>query len=219
MATTADKPRNVYARKLAVMAKCGEITPDKKHPAHGFMYVSIQTLSNHLRKFCVEEGLDITSSEADGRLVFTLTNVDDPSDNIISIWPVVAGDKGYAYSHKYPLMRLFLVGDGEENDEAEMATKSGAAATQSARTAVAPAKQSIPAITAVRGGPCPICAEEHILNRKGGPAHFWTRDGRTQCDGMQDGRWVNHGMVDDRPLTGVGAATRAQASTEEIPWE
>ena len=133
MTATAEKSRNVYHRKLAVMARCKDIKPDKVHPHHKFEFISIQSVSNHLRAFCVEEGLDITPSIEAGELVLTLTNVDKPDEQIVSRWPVVEGDKGYAYTVKYPEVRVFLIGDGEENDEAEMANKSGHAATTQAQ--------------------------------------------------------------------------------------
>jgi hypothetical protein len=120
---------NVYQRKLAVMKRCGGIEPDKVH-FQKFDYISIQHLSNSLREYLIAEGLDVTTGIVDGEVLVTLTNVDNPHDQIVSSWPVIEADKGWAYSVKYPLIRLFLVGDGEENDEAEMATKSGETATK-----------------------------------------------------------------------------------------
>lgn len=114
--------RNVHQRKLAVMKRCGAIVPDKDH-ALKFRYVSIQALSNHLREFCVEAGLGIDVRIVDNEVIVRLTNVDEPTDVIESTWPVMAADKGFAYSVKYPLMRTFLIGDGEENDEASMANQ------------------------------------------------------------------------------------------------
>lgn len=125
--------RNVWQRKLAVMKRCGAIAPDKRHPHHGFDYVSIQTLENHLREFLVAEGLDVTATVEDGSVAIWLTNVDEPTDQIVSRWPIVADDKGWAYSVKYPLMRLFHVGDGDEGDEKEMADKSARTATEQAQ--------------------------------------------------------------------------------------
>jgi hypothetical protein len=106
--------RNVYQRKRAVMERCGAIKLDKKHPHHKFEYVSIQNLSNSLRAFMVEAGLECVPSVQDGYLTIELVNVDKPEERIISSWPLAPDDKGFAYSIKYPLMRLFLVGDGEE---------------------------------------------------------------------------------------------------------
>ena len=121
--------RNVWQRKLAVMKRCSAIVPDKRHPHHGFEYVSIQALENHLREFLVAEGLDVTATLEDGSLVLILTNVDQPTDQIVSRWPIVAEDKGWAYTVKYPLMRTFHVGDGDEGDEKEMADRSARTAS------------------------------------------------------------------------------------------
>lgn len=54
----------------------------------------------------------------------SLVNVDDPSDRVVTRWPTAQGDKAWAYSTKYPLVRVFLIGDGAENDEATMADAS-----------------------------------------------------------------------------------------------
>lgn len=124
----ASPPLNVYQRKLRVMAAL-DIKPDKRHSL-GFEYVSIQHLSNQLRTLCAKEGLDVEITFPDndpGYIDIYLVNVDVPSDTIYTRWPVIEGDKGWAYTVKYPLVRLFLVGDPEENDEAEMAEKSGSA--------------------------------------------------------------------------------------------
>lgn len=125
MGVMAGKPalpsRNVHQRKLAVMARCGAIVPDKTH-ALKFDYLSIQTVSNHLREFCVEEGLDVQASIGED-LELSLINADDPRDRSVTHWPIVANDKGFAYTVKFPLVRLFLIGDGDENDEADMANQ------------------------------------------------------------------------------------------------
>ena len=146
MTAAADKTRNVYQRKLAVMRRCSAIKPDKTHPHHRFDYVSIQNLENHLREFCAEEGLDVQPSISDGVVTLTLTNADKPDEQIVSSWPVVDGDKGWAFSVKFPLVRTFHVGDGEENDEADMANKSAqAASTQAQRGTSTGATPAAPA--------------------------------------------------------------------------
>ena len=149
--------KNVHARKLAVMQKCSAITPDKVHAHHGFPYISVQAISNHLRQFAVEEGLDIIASVGDLMTMIELVNVDQPDDRIVAHFPLVEDDKAWAYSIKFALIRLFLIGDGEEGDEAEMATRSGAT-NGSARRATpapgpsgaAPARQAPPVTTASR---------------------------------------------------------------------
>ena len=150
-ATNGEKPRNVYQRKLAVMGRCKEISPDKTHPHHHFEYVSIQNVENHLREFCIAEGLDVTPSVENGDVVVTLTNVEKPDEQIVTRWPVVEGDKGWAYSVKYPLMRIFHVGDGEENDEKEMADKSARTTQRSRQEPPAPAR-------AETGRPTPVAS-------------------------------------------------------------
>lgn len=122
------KTRTVFERKLAVMKRCSEIAPDKKHPKFGFYYNSIQQVSNKLREYAVAEGLDISVDfppEHPGYTRVTLT-CSDSSDEMEKFYPIAPDDKGLAYSTKYPLIRLFLIGDGEENDEAEMAARSSA---------------------------------------------------------------------------------------------
>jgi hypothetical protein len=162
--TSSPSPAGVRAeglhnRKLRVMARCSEIAPDKTHPAHKFQYVSIQNLSNHLRRFCAEEGLDIVTSITDGTVVVELINADKPDEKSVSTWPVVAGDKGFAFSIKFPLMRLFLIGDGEENDEAELASASGRAAVRPLPPARATPPANAPAAPMVRpNAPTPATA-------------------------------------------------------------
>ncbi|MGH7722079.1 MAG: hypothetical protein ACRENL_04480 [Candidatus Dormibacteria bacterium] len=122
--------RTVHERKLAVMAKCGAISRDASYVVQGrkVEYVSITHLCDSLRRFCVEEGLDVISSIHDGEVTVTLVNAAAPEQTIVSTWPVVAQDRGWSYSIKYPLIRLFLVGDGEE-DDASGAQHSAAAAS------------------------------------------------------------------------------------------
>lgn len=124
--------RNVHQRKLGVMKRCAAITPDSKYNGQTkdgrpirFEYLSVQAISNHVRSFCVEEGLDIVPSiSSDNLVVLELVNADDPEDKIVATWPLVPNDKAWAYSVKYALIRTFLIGDGEEGDEAEMADRS-----------------------------------------------------------------------------------------------
>lgn len=129
--------RNVHQRKLAVMKRCAVITPDSKYNGQTkdgrpirFEYLSVQAISNHVRGFCVEEGLDLVPSISDNLVVLELVNADQPDDKIVATWPIVPNDKAWAYSLKYALIRTFLIGDGEEGDEAEMAGHSEQAATQ-----------------------------------------------------------------------------------------
>jgi hypothetical protein len=127
--------RNIHQRRLAVMARCKAIVPDREH-FQKFRYVSIQALENRLREFIVAEGLDVVTSfdlDHPGFVQVDQVNADDPDDTLRTYWPVVDGDKGWAYTVKYPLMRLFHIGDGEEGDEAEMAKKSGQTASRSAQ--------------------------------------------------------------------------------------
>jgi hypothetical protein len=129
-APTTDS-RNVYQRKLAVMAKCETLRMRGKHDHYGFSYHTVQDLSNHLRKILVEEGLDVEFdfAEVDGFVTVVLINASDPrpEEKIISRWPIVENDKGYAYTTKFPLIRMFLIGDSEEGDEAKLAEESGKA--------------------------------------------------------------------------------------------
>lgn len=151
--------RNVYQRKLAVMAKCREVKPDKKHSI-GFEYVSIQNLSNHLRKFLVEEGLDVEFGFVEGMLNVVLVNVDRPEDKIASSWPIVENDKGYAYTTKFPLIRMFQIGDGEEGDEADLAQKSGEAAARLSK------KPNPASVTGGQAQPLPPSSREGVALKK-----------------------------------------------------
>lgn len=148
--------KNVHQRKLAVMAKCSAIVPDKIHPHHKFQYVSVQTVSNHLRKFAVEEGLDITvaPNEAGDAIVVELTNADEPEQTITRSWPMVDGDKAWSYTSKYALIRMFLIGDGEEADEADMANASSnrTRSTPATRPPATPATGNM-----ASGETCPKC--------------------------------------------------------------
>jgi hypothetical protein len=141
----------VYQRKLAVMARCSAIVPDKQH-GQGFPYISVQAISNHLREFLVEEGLDVTPSLSENHdaLRVTLTNADDPKQQIVSDWPLVDKDKAWAYTFKWALIRIFAIGDGEEGDEAELANNSGRRAQRQAdaREASAPAAPPRPRLVA-----------------------------------------------------------------------
>lgn len=189
--------RNVYQRKLAVMAKCDAIKPDAEHAGFHFTYNSVQHISNKLRQFAVEEGLDITTSAPDGHIRVVLTNSDDPADQIIADWPLVPQDKAWAYSSKYALVRIFLIGDGTEGDEAENAERSGngrahvpAPVAPRPQTAVAPypARQG----DTVEGDACPYCAHEG-LSSKYALATKGPYAGKLQCRGRrQDGSWCNH---------------------------
>jgi hypothetical protein len=144
--------RNVYERKLAVMARCKDIVPDKVHPHHKFQYNSIQQISNRLREYAVAEQLDISVDfppEHDGYVRVRLSCSGGASANgpetAVAYYPVTPDDKGLAYSTKYALIRLFLIGDGEENDEAEMADRSSAKAPQRAVTPAKVAAKETPA--------------------------------------------------------------------------
>ena len=150
---------NVHQRKLAVMRRCHALVPDKMHPAHHFPYISIQRLSNELRQFAIDEGLDIVASVDAEQMIIQLVNVDQPEQIIISRWPMVEADKAWAYSFKWALMRLFLIGDGEEGDEAEMAQRSRASTGRRAagEGGAAPAVASAKLKRTPTGRACPDC--------------------------------------------------------------
>jgi hypothetical protein len=195
--------RNVYQRKLAVMAKCGEIKPDATHAGFGFTYNSVQHISNKLRQFAVEEGLDITTSAPDGHILVVLTNADEPTDQIRAEWPLVPNDKAWAYSSKYALIRTFLIGDDTEGDEAENAAASGTTTTPT-QTAPAPRRPSTERWAGAhppkdgKGSLCPFCAAEGFETSSGGKPSFWVaakgpHAGALQCNGRTpDGGYANH---------------------------
>lgn len=69
-------------------------------------------------------------------------------------------------------------------------------------------------------GPCPDCAEEGITAASGKPAMYWPprkAGHRPQCNGIQDGVYLNHQMRPEAPLSGVGDAVRDAA--DQIPLE
>ena len=195
-AAHTNPPPNVYVRKQAVMRKCDAMKPDSQYGQEGgkvhFPYLSVQYISNQLRKFGCEEGLDITCSVSGESVVVVLTNVDDPKDQITAMWPLVPNDKAWAYSMKYALIRTFLIGDGEEGDEAENATASGHAATERRHGYPETGTQSA----------CLLCAKEGNTSTTGAPPTFRkNKFGVWQCNGRLDRLddkgeriWVNHPM-------------------------
>ena len=187
--------KNVYQRKAAVMAKCKAITLDKTHPHHGFQYTSIGNLENHLREWMVEEGLDITPTcdpERPGFIDFPLVNVDKPDEVIHSWWPIVEDDKGWAYTVKYPQMRVFHIGDGEEDRETRPQH------TQPAARPMGRSSVTAPAPTSGKGSKCPFCAELGWETSSGGTPSYWVaakgpHAGELQCNGRTpDGGYANH---------------------------
>lgn len=197
-----DRSRNVYQRKLAVMARCGEISPDATHAGFGFKYNSIQHVSNKLRTFAVEEGLDITTSVPDDHVLVVLTNVDVPSEQIEARWPLVPNDKAWAYSSKYALIRTFLIGDDTEGDEADNATSSGQA-RPAAQTAPAPRPataryEGAHPPTSGKGSLCVFCKEMGYVSSTGLQPSLWIASkgpmaGQLQCNGRTpDGGYANH---------------------------
>lgn len=214
-AVSSPPGRNVHQRKLAVMAKCDAITLDADYNGQTrdgrpirFRYVSIQSVSNHLRHFCAEEGIDVNiSASSDGTaLVLELVNADTPSEKIVSTWPIVAGDKAWAYTTKYALVRTFLIGDGEENDEADMAARSGetshppGSVRQGREASSATANQGTPPPARSGGtrplGECVDCKEEGFTAKDGRPAVYWPgRDGKpARCNGYEGTTYLNHTM-------------------------
>jgi len=154
--------RNVHQRKLAVMRHLSGLGPDKVYDGVSkrtgtrvrFPYISIQAVSNALRQAAVEEGLDVLVQPQPqaGSILVELVNADDPKDRIVSEWPLVPDDRAWAYSTKYALVRLFLIGDAEEGDEAELADSS----SRTLRSAQA-AQASAPAQAAQASAESPIC--------------------------------------------------------------
>lgn len=190
--------RNVYKRKLAVMAKCDGIKPDAQYGQEGgkvhFPYLSVQYISNQIRKFAVEEGLDVTCSVAGDLVIVVMTNVDDPKEQITATWPLVPQDKAWAYSTKYALIRTFLIGDGEEGDEAENAKASGQPRAATQRWAERPKTGE--------GSACMRCSELGFTSTTGAPPTFRkSKRGNFQCNGRTDEidaggerGWANHPM-------------------------
>lgn len=222
-----DKTLNIHERKLAVMARVGEIHHDKTHPHHNYTYNSIDNISNAIRALFVEFGIGYEPSCSDGVMTVRLVNVDRPDDTSTTTWPVVDDDKGFAYSTKFPLVRTFLVADSAEDDpaksgEADESHMAANSAHAGATTRPAPAP---PARTTGTGaqplGPCPECAEEGITAASGKPSAYWPprKPGhQPQCNGYRDGVYMNHQM---RPVaTGQPQQTFADGTPipDEIPF-
>jgi hypothetical protein len=201
LAVTAEAPtKNVYQRKLAVMAKCDDIKLDKVHPHHGFRYISIQNIEERLRKLCVEEGLDITATcfTTTNHITIVLTNVDDPKDQIESTWPLADDDKGFAYSVKYPLLRIFHVGDEEEARETREQPARGTQAAPVTFVQRGPTDRQAKAPASGKGSHCVFCEEMGYLSSTGLVPTLWVASkgpmaGQLQCNGRTpDGGYANH---------------------------
>jgi len=110
--------RPLGRRWLAVLDRIGDLEPDKTHPHHKFRYVSIQKLSSALRKACIAEGVFYWPSVRGDQFIVRIENADDERQVRTSAWPVFEDDKGFAYTVKYPLARVTLMGD-EADDQSE----------------------------------------------------------------------------------------------------
>jgi hypothetical protein len=213
--------RNVYQRKLAVMAKCKGLKLDKTHPHHGFQYISIQNLEEHLREWMIEEGLDITPTcdpTRPGFMNFPLVNVDDPTDTIDSWWPIAEDDKGWAYTVKYPQMRIFHVGDEEEAKETR---DQGTGVRRPIHIPTAPEIGGRPAIPPAsgQGALCVFCSEMDYKTARGLSPKLWIANkgpmaGSLQCDGrLPDGGWANH------PAPTTAAEDQSAAEAPDFDYE
>jgi hypothetical protein len=222
--------RNVYQRKLAIMRRCQAIAPDSQYDATSkatgarvqFPYLSVQYISNELRQFCCEEGLDCTVSVVSDQVVIELTNVDEPKDRITATWPLVPNDKAWAYSVKYALIRTFLIGDGTEGDEAENAERSGNHRATSSGAGASPSVSAPTPSTARqaaspaygKGSHCVFCKEMGYLSSTGLVPTLWIANkgpmaGSLQCNGRTpDGGYANH----PAPVTSGEEEAAAQAA-------
>lgn len=207
-----NKSLNIHERKLAVMARVGEIHHDKTHPAHKYTYNSIDNISNAIRALFIEYGIAYEPSCSDGQMIVKLVNVDTPTDTSTTTWPLVPDDKGFAYSTKFPLVRTFLIADSADDDpdksgeadESQMASNSGRAAStprpSSGATRPAAAQGRTTGTGAQPLGPCPECAAEGITAASGKPAAYWPprKPGQLpQCNGYSSpgkagGVYLNH---------------------------
>ncbi len=221
----ADNGRNVHQRKLAVMRRLDGLGPDKVYDGVSkktgarvrFPYISIQAVSNGLRKAAVEEGLDILvqPQPSAGTITIELVNVDDPEDRIVSEWPLVPEDRAWAYSAKYALVRLFLIGDAEEGDEAELAEGS---AGMVAQATPAPARQAVVAAPAPKQQSealkqesaasvvCPKCGSGQAVRRYSSP-----RDGKAWFCAAGSG---GCGHSFEEPVSRADFLARQQAAEE-----
>ena len=110
---------NIYQRKVALMQELGEVGRGGKNPHLKNEYIRYQDLMDALRPLTAKHGIDVICEIADGPIGYvTLTNVDDPADQIVQRWAPtdLPKDQGGSYLIKYALMKLFLIGDGEDPD-------------------------------------------------------------------------------------------------------
>ncbi len=119
---------NVHQRRALARNLCGRVAADMEH-GKGFKYVSIGHLSNELRPVLAEAGLDYSISVDTERATMTFDwfCVDNPSDTCSDSFPLLpeGADKAWAYQVKWSLIRIFMVSDATEPDEADAAESSG----------------------------------------------------------------------------------------------
>jgi len=127
---TKAKTKNIYQRMHSVMQKVTYVKKEKG----GMQYSSVShdAVTKKLRAACLEEGIVITQSVFEHRLegnntvcdvVVTITNIDDPADNLVINsfgYGIDRQDKGpgkaMSYAFKYALLKAFMLETGDDPD-------------------------------------------------------------------------------------------------------
>jgi hypothetical protein len=132
---------SVYSKISKVMADVGAIPKDKTNKFVGYRYSSTDAIYTGLRQLMAKHNIICLPAIVDVNIVdgqyhinyeFTLIDADKPDSIITMPWfqhvPVEAkGNKGFyvddkavgkanTYAHRYFLMKLFLISDGNDDD-------------------------------------------------------------------------------------------------------
>lgn len=150
--TSASKIRNIHQRIAAITGAVGAVAKTGKNQEQKYEYITYEDVSASLRKLMETHGITVLqNTKPDGRHVtevtskygakgihlvvdylFTVTNVDDPSDKLEFNWQGEAIDygdkatnKAATGAEKYFLMKLFKIGskDDPDKESPDMGTK------------------------------------------------------------------------------------------------
>lgn len=146
---------------------------------------------------------------------FTFTSADDREQSITRSWKGQADDTGdksiqqaATSCTKYFLLKAFLLAGQDSTDPDSKVNEGGSSGGSNSRSA--------------KPGICEQCKALGGKSKKGYPAKFWPNENVSsgfQCDGMVDGRYMNHQPTPPpgsaaTPSAGVGTAPATQSTAE-----